>query len=162
MQRKFQNARQGRGQVVADTDKVEHVDLDDLSSLNIKPLKFNLLKEQVEEKDEEQHRSTPKPKAASPEVAAHGEAAAPGSQRAKPRVIGRMSKAPATVAESLVADMFNGTDTWAERAEEAQPAAPRAPRAPKKQALTTPTSHPAPTLCARRGSGATPSSTAAT
>ena len=160
MQRKFQNARQGRGQVVTDTDKVEVVGGDDLSALNIRPVKFSLQVEicrrRMEEEDEEQHHSTPQTKAASLEATTRG-AAAPVSQKTGPRVIGRMSglsghmsKSGATVAEGLLGEMYSSgmfkePDTG-ERAELHKKAKqPRAPRAPRKQALTTPTSHPAPT-----------------
>ena len=162
MQRKFQNARQGRGQVVTDTDKVEVVGGDDLSALNIRPVKFSLQVEicrrQMEEEDEEQHHSTPQTKAASLEATTR-EAAAPVSQKTGPRVIGRMSGLPgrmsksgATVAEGLLGEMYSsgmfkehdtGDTELHKKAKQSR--APRAPRAPRKQALTTPTSHPAPT-----------------
>lgn len=165
MQRKFQNARQGRGQVVTDTDKVEVVGGDDLSALNIRPVKFSLQVEicrrRMEEEDEEQHHSTPQTKAASLEATTRG-AAAPVSQKTGPRVIGRMSGLPgrmsksgATVAEGLLGEMYSsgmfkehdtGERVVTELHKKAkQSRAPRAPRAPRKQALTTPTSHPAPT-----------------
>ena len=162
MQRKFQNARQGRGQVVTDTDKVEVVGGDDLSALNIRPVKFSLQVEicrrRMEEEDEEQHHSTPQTKAASLEATTRG-AAAPVSQKTGPRVIGRMSglsgrmsKSGATVAEGLLGEMYSSgmfkePDTGERVDTELHKKAkqPRAPRAPRKQALTTPTSHPAPT-----------------
>ena len=163
MQRKFQNARQGRGQVVTDTDKVEVVGGDDLSALNIRPVKFSLQVEicrrQMEEEDEEQHHSTPQTKAASLEATTRGAAATPVSQKTGPRVIGRMSglsgrmsKSGATVAEGLLGEMYSSGmfkehDTGERVVTELQKKAKqsRAPRAPRKQALTTPTSHPAPT-----------------